>query len=78
MRTVAAAAGPCWIKLVQWAATRPDLFSHSITTVLSRLHSNSPEHSFTYTQCTRARQATMLVAIRRSAFLTFESDWCSR
>ncbi|XP_076948821.1 uncharacterized protein LOC143621196 [Bidens hawaiensis] len=45
-------AGPAFIKWGQWAATRPDLFPRDLCTELSRLHSQAPEHSFSYTRKT--------------------------
>ncbi|KAI3741096.1 hypothetical protein L1987_58763 [Smallanthus sonchifolius] len=45
-------AGPAFIKWGQWAATRPDLFPRDLCTELSKLHSNAPEHSFSYTKKT--------------------------
>eukprot|EP00019_Armaparvus_languidus_P012693 CAMPEP_0168582150 /NCGR_PEP_ID=MMETSP0420-20121227/1814_1 /TAXON_ID=498008 /ORGANISM="Pessonella sp." /LENGTH=422 /DNA_ID=CAMNT_0008616589 /DNA_START=506 /DNA_END=1770 /DNA_ORIENTATION=- len=45
-----AAAGPCFLKLGQWAATRPDLFSEATCEQLSALHDNCPEHSFAETK----------------------------
>jgi hypothetical protein len=44
-RSIASGCGPCWIKLVQWAATRPDLFGRDVTKVLATLHTDSPAHS---------------------------------
>ncbi|KAF5804240.1 putative ABC-type Cd(2+) transporter [Helianthus annuus] len=45
-------AGPAFIKWGQWAATRPDLFPRDLCTELSKLHSQAPEHSFSYTRKT--------------------------
>eukprot|EP00761_Pharyngomonas_kirbyi_P000607 gb/GECH01000607.1/.p1 GENE.gb/GECH01000607.1/~~gb/GECH01000607.1/.p1 ORF type:complete len:637 (+),score=136.25 gb/GECH01000607.1/:1-1911(+) len=42
--------GPCFIKLGQWAATRPDLFDPDFCTELSKLHSKAPVHSMWYTR----------------------------
>ena len=39
-------AGPTFIKLGQWAATRPDIFSPQLISHLSSLHSECPFHSF--------------------------------
>ncbi|KAI1175658.1 putative ubiquinone biosynthesis protein [Nemania sp. FL0916] len=39
------AAGPAFIKLGQWAASRTDIFPHQLCNVLSKLHSNAPAHS---------------------------------
>ncbi|KAI0399151.1 ABC1 family protein [Xylaria palmicola] len=39
------AAGPAFIKLGQWAASRTDIFPHELCNVLSKLHSNAPAHS---------------------------------
>nr|GMD49143.1 probable serine/threonine-protein kinase abkC [Ipomoea batatas]GMD56472.1 probable serine/threonine-protein kinase abkC [Ipomoea batatas] len=48
-------AGPAFIKWGQWAATRPDLFTSSLCTELSKLQTNAPEHSFAYTKKTIER-----------------------
>nr|GMD53365.1 probable serine/threonine-protein kinase abkC [Ipomoea batatas] len=48
-------AGPAFIKWGQWAATRPDLFTSSLCTELSKLQTNAPEHSFAYTKKTIKR-----------------------
>ncbi|CAF2381967.1 unnamed protein product [Rotaria sp. Silwood2] len=37
--------GPCFIKLGQWMATRPDLFSAQFCSIFNELHSNAPTHS---------------------------------
>ena len=37
--------GPCFIKLGQWMATRPDLFSNQFCAIFNELHSNAPAHS---------------------------------
>ncbi|CAF0756349.1 unnamed protein product [Didymodactylos carnosus] len=37
--------GPCFIKLGQWMATRPDLFSAKFCEIFNQLHSNAPQHS---------------------------------
>ncbi|CAK9320979.1 unnamed protein product [Citrullus colocynthis] len=47
--------GPAFIKWGQWAATRPDLFPRDLCTKLSELHTNAPEHSFSYTKKTIER-----------------------
>ncbi|KAI0197814.1 ABC1 family protein [Astrocystis sublimbata] len=39
------AAGPAFIKLGQWAASRTDIFPRELCDALSRLHSNAPAHS---------------------------------
>lgn len=39
-------AGPCFIKLGQWAGLRTDIFSRNLCDELSALHSNSKPHSF--------------------------------
>ncbi|GAP92692.1 putative ABC1 family protein [Rosellinia necatrix] len=39
------AAGPAFIKLGQWAASRTDIFPHQLCHILSKLHSNAPAHS---------------------------------
>ncbi|KAJ5273973.1 hypothetical protein N7478_009098 [Penicillium angulare] len=38
-------AGPAFIKLGQWAASRTDIFPPEMCTVMSSLHSNAPAHS---------------------------------
>lgn len=43
-------AGPCFIKLGQWAASRTDIFSKNLCEELSGLHSNSKPHSFRQTK----------------------------
>ncbi|XP_020590253.1 uncharacterized aarF domain-containing protein kinase 2-like [Phalaenopsis equestris] len=45
-------AGPAFIKWGQWAATRPDLFPGDLCNELTKLHSKSPAHSFSYTKKT--------------------------
>ncbi|KAI2628195.1 ABC1 family protein [Xylaria nigripes] len=39
------AAGPAFIKLGQWAASRTDIFPHELCNIMSKLHSNAPAHS---------------------------------
>jgi aarF domain-containing kinase len=43
------AAGPCWQKAAQWAATRPDLFSTRLCLFLSLLQHSAPTHPFSHT-----------------------------
>ncbi|CAO3600510.1 unnamed protein product [Absidia cylindrospora] len=43
-------AGPSFIKLAQWIASRTDLFPMALCTILSKLHSNVNPHSFSYTK----------------------------
>ncbi|KAI8978461.1 hypothetical protein BDB01DRAFT_763624 [Pilobolus umbonatus] len=43
-------AGPTFIKLAQWIASRTDLFPTSLCRRLSKLHSQVDPHSFKYTQ----------------------------
>ncbi|KAL0483633.1 hypothetical protein AKO1_011500, partial [Acrasis kona] len=43
-------AGPCFIKLAQWAGTRKDLFGDALCNSLSAMHSNAPAHSFAQTR----------------------------
>ena len=38
-------AGPAFIKLGQWAASRQDIFPEQMCNVMSSLHSNAPAHS---------------------------------
>mmetsp|Transcript_51189 Transcript_51189/g.112133 ORF Transcript_51189/g.112133 Transcript_51189/m.112133 type:complete len:621 (-) Transcript_51189:74-1936(-) len=42
-------SGPVFVKLGQWAATRPDLFSEEWACALSRLHDNTEPHSLDHT-----------------------------
>ncbi|CAF0814694.1 unnamed protein product [Adineta steineri] len=42
--------GPCFIKLGQWMATRPDLFSTQFCSIFNELHSNAPVHSESQTR----------------------------
>ncbi|KAF9245770.1 hypothetical protein BU15DRAFT_85462 [Melanogaster broomeanus] len=44
------AAGPTFIKLAQWAATRADLFPSLLCDRLGAMHSQGSPHSFTYTK----------------------------
>lgn len=41
--------GPTFIKLGQWAATRPDIFPQEMSEVLGRLHNSVPTHSMKHT-----------------------------
>uniref|UniRef100_A0A060T8L2 ARAD1D12386p n=1 Tax=Blastobotrys adeninivorans TaxID=409370 RepID=A0A060T8L2_BLAAD len=43
-------AGPSFIKLGQWAASRTDIFSEVCCDYLSRMHSNAKAHSFRQTK----------------------------
>lgn len=43
-------AGPSFIKLGQWAASRADLFSAALCDRMSKLHSNGQPHSFRHTK----------------------------
>eukprot|EP00667_Euglena_gracilis_P004368 EG_transcript_4390 len=45
-------AGPTFIKLGQWIATRPDLFSEGLCRHLGELHTDSPSHPFSSTHRT--------------------------
>ena len=45
-------AGPAFIKLGQWAASRTDIFPEEMCKVMSELHSNAPAHSLSYTKKT--------------------------
>ncbi|KAL5315522.1 hypothetical protein ACEPPN_016390 [Leptodophora sp. 'Broadleaf-Isolate-01'] len=38
-------AGPAFIKLGQWAASRSDIFPEQMCEIMSQLHSNAPAHS---------------------------------
>ncbi|KAI1077193.1 ABC1 family protein [Whalleya microplaca] len=39
------AAGPAFIKLGQWAASRTDIFPSEMCDIMSKLHANAPAHS---------------------------------
>ncbi|KAM3076753.1 hypothetical protein ACMFMG_007552 [Clarireedia jacksonii] len=43
-------AGPAFIKLGQWAASRSDIFPTQMCEVMSQLHSNAPAHSLSATK----------------------------
>ncbi|SPO05560.1 related to aminoglycoside acetyltransferase regulator from P. stuartii [Cephalotrichum gorgonifer] len=43
-------AGPAFIKLGQWAASRTDIFPTQMCEVMSKLHSNAPAHSMRETR----------------------------
>ncbi|KAL2047585.1 hypothetical protein N7G274_000627 [Stereocaulon virgatum] len=43
-------AGPAFIKLGQWAASRTDIFPQEMCNTMSSLHSNAPAHSLRYTK----------------------------
>ncbi|CAF9934368.1 hypothetical protein IMSHALPRED_009680 [Imshaugia aleurites] len=45
-------AGPAFIKLGQWAASRSDIFPQEMCNTMSSLHSNAPAHSLKYTKQT--------------------------
>ena len=45
-------AGPAFIKLGQWAASRTDIFPTQMCNVMSELHSNAPAHSLAHTKRT--------------------------
>ena len=45
-------AGPAFIKLGQWAASRSDIFPTEMCSVMSALHSNAPAHSLKVTKRT--------------------------
>ncbi|EEP77755.1 conserved hypothetical protein [Uncinocarpus reesii 1704] len=45
-------AGPAFIKLGQWAASRSDIFPPELCALMSSLHSNAPAHSFRVTKRT--------------------------
>ncbi|KAK4235768.1 putative serine/threonine-protein kinase abkC [Achaetomium macrosporum] len=38
-------AGPAFIKLGQWAASRTDIFPNELCEIMSKLHANAPAHS---------------------------------
>eukprot|EP01061_Rhynchopus_euleeides_P045441 TRINITY_DN8150_c0_g1_i5.p1 TRINITY_DN8150_c0_g1~~TRINITY_DN8150_c0_g1_i5.p1 ORF type:complete len:503 (+),score=161.85 TRINITY_DN8150_c0_g1_i5:740-2248(+) len=39
-------SGPCFLKLGQWAATRPDKFSKEFCEVVGQLHHSAPKHGW--------------------------------
>ncbi|KAI9732600.1 MAG: hypothetical protein M1834_003936 [Cirrosporium novae-zelandiae] len=43
-------AGPAFIKLGQWAASRSDIFPQEMCNIMSSLHSNAPAHSLSATR----------------------------
>ncbi|CAK7224891.1 hypothetical protein SBRCBS47491_005708 [Sporothrix bragantina] len=45
-------AGPAFIKLGQWAASRSDIFPTELCEIMSKLHSNAPAHSLRTTKKT--------------------------
>ncbi|ETS77922.1 hypothetical protein PFICI_09984 [Pestalotiopsis fici W106-1] len=45
-------AGPAFIKLGQWAASRTDIFPTEMCDIMSKLHSNAPAHSIHATRKT--------------------------
>ncbi|KAH7319678.1 ABC1 family protein [Stachybotrys elegans] len=45
-------AGPAFIKLGQWAASRSDIFPTEMCEIMSKLHSNAPAHSMAVTRTT--------------------------
>ena len=45
-------AGPAFIKLGQWAASRSDIFPEEMCKIMSGLHSNAPAHSLAHTKKT--------------------------
>ncbi|KAG6056994.1 hypothetical protein E4U17_001802 [Claviceps sp. LM77 group G4] len=45
-------AGPAFIKLGQWAASRSDIFPNEMCETMSKLHSNAPAHSMHATRKT--------------------------
>ncbi|KAI3658176.1 hypothetical protein MP638_000859 [Amoeboaphelidium occidentale] len=42
-------SGPTFIKLGQWASTRPDIFPEDLCVTLRKLHDQVPPHSYEYT-----------------------------
>jgi aarF domain-containing kinase len=45
-----AGGGAAFIKWGQWASTRPDLFPEELCVILSHLHTNAPQHSYSFTK----------------------------
>ncbi|KAJ2906719.1 hypothetical protein MKZ38_000455 [Zalerion maritima] len=48
-------AGPAFIKLGQWAASRSDIFPTEMCEIMSKLHSNAPAHNMHHTRRTILR-----------------------
>lgn len=55
LRSTLEKAGPAFVKLGQWAATRPDLFQNDLCRELAKLHSNASPHEFPETKATIER-----------------------
>ena len=62
-------SGAAFIKLAQWASTRPDILPRTLCDALSRLHSSAPSHSF---DATRAEVEAATGAPLESTFRVFE------
>eukprot|EP00760_Papus_ankaliazontas_P035856 PhM_4_TR8052/c0_g1_i1/m.7093/K08869/ADCK, ABC1; aarF domain-containing kinase len=48
--------GPAYVKLSQWASTRPDIFGPDVATALHKMTFNAPTHSLEVTQKTLRRE----------------------
>ncbi|KAK3181979.1 hypothetical protein K4F52_006718 [Lecanicillium sp. MT-2017a] len=55
-------AGPAFIKLGQWAASRTDIFPNELCDTMSKLHSHAPAHSM------RVTRETVEAAFNRRSF----------
>lgn len=64
-------AGPTFIKLGQWMATRRDLFPEELVDLLSQLHWRAPAHSW---QRTRAQLAAAYGRMADSVFTHIEPE----
>ncbi|CAF1356618.1 unnamed protein product, partial [Adineta ricciae] len=62
--------GPCFIKLGQWMATRPDLFSTQFCSIFNELHSNAPIHSESQTRRLLEENHIYIKSSNSSNFLT--------
>ena len=62
-------SGAAFIKLSQWAATRPDLLPRTMCDALARLHSGAPSHSW---HVTRTEVESALGSRIDETFLSFD------
>eukprot|EP01065_Artemidia_motanka_P025384 TRINITY_DN30396_c0_g1_i1.p1 TRINITY_DN30396_c0_g1~~TRINITY_DN30396_c0_g1_i1.p1 ORF type:complete len:560 (+),score=190.94 TRINITY_DN30396_c0_g1_i1:66-1682(+) len=63
--------GPCFVKLGQWIATRPDVFPDDLCLVVQQLHENCPPHKWADTE---ARLRSAFGQDYESAFDSIEKD----
>lgn len=64
-------AGPSFVKLGQWAASRTDIFPELLTTRLAHLHSDARPHAFAMTQRTVAEALSAQGLAMDDVFLEF-------